>query len=592
MTRRARIIGWVVVVLALSTSAILPTYYASLVSYAIVLALLGIAINIAVGYLGLISFGHAAFFGLGAYSAGLLAVKAGVSFWLAALAAIVPGVLLGVLVGFASLRVRGPYFAIATLVVAEIMRLIAQSWTSLTRGPLGLIVPRPRIEFFESHGFGYMQYYLAICILALALVLELLRRLLSSPYGRAWFALRDQQGLAESVGIPPLKYRVAAISLSGGISALAGALLVPRILVLSPDLFSVSFSATGLLVTILGGKGTLLGPLFGGLVFSVAPELLRAIDEYRIAVFAALLLIMVRIWPEGLALLLPRAKRAVDVEAKILPTRHVGATSDQLVVKNLFKQYGGLRAVDDLTFSMRPGSILGLIGPNGAGKTTCLSLVSGFISPTTGTISLDGQQLSGLSPSKIAALGVVRTFQHTTLCPALSAFDNVLIGTHLIMKESPLHIILNSKMFKQRETTRRAWARACIDTVGLGDRCNVYAGDLAYGEQRMLSIAIALAAQPRFLLLDEPGAGLNGAEAVALASLLRRLRDQNLAISIIDHNVRMMMGICDELIVLHHGKLLAAGKPAVVRNDANVIRAYLGEKKAPTTSEESVHAQA
>lgn len=577
---RSSLISVAALVAALAAATLLPTYYASLATYAVVLALLGTAVNITVGYLGLISFGHAAFFGLGAYTAGLLAVKCGVNFWVATLVAILPGACLGALVGFASLRVRGPYFAISTLVTAEILRLIASNWISLTRGPLGVIVPRPRVSFLESFGLNFAQYHLIICIVALALVLEVLRRLLSSPYGRAWLALRDQQDLAESVGIVPLNHRVAAIALSGGIAALAGALLVPRILVLSPDLFGTTFSATGLLAAILGGKGTLIGPILGGIAFAVAPELLRAIDTYRIAVFALLLLVVVRVKPDGLAAFLPRSRPAPAPSAAVPPAGQSRTKVASLVVSDLSKHFGGLKAIDDVSFSVSRGKIVGLIGPNGAGKTTCLSLVSGFAPPTTGQISLGDGWLSGKAAAQVAAEGVVRTFQHTTLCPTLSAFENVLIGTHLVMPETPWSVIVGTRAFVEREAIRKAWAQACIETVGLTDRSHSDAGTLAYGEQRMLSIAVALAARPDFLLLDEPGAGLNATEAAALAALLRRLKSDGLTIVIIDHNLRMMMGLCDEFVVLHHGRKLAQGDPVAVRNDPAVVKAYLGEKRS------------
>lgn len=566
-------------VVALGVTPLLPTYYASLASYAVVLALLATAINIAIGYLGLISFGHAAFFGLGAYAAGILNTSLGINFWLSGVIAIIPGACLGAVVGFASLRLQGPYFAIATLAVAEIMRLVAANWVSLTRGPLGIIVPRPRIDFFETLGLTFAQYHLVICLGTLALVLCVLQRLMNSPYGRAWIALRDQQSLAESVGIAPLRYRVFAIALSGGIAALAGALLVPRILVLSPDLFGVTNSATGLLAAILGGRGTLIGPLIGGIAFAVAPEFLRVIDTYRMVVFACLLLLMVRLRPDGLASLLPigRAPRAVSpVPAARLKNK---TSAGDLIITGLSRHFGGLNAVSDLSFKIRQGDILGVIGPNGAGKTTCLNLISGFVTPNSGVVMVGSERLSGQSPARVAARGVVRTFQHTVVCPTLDVFENVLIGTHLFSRETPWAAILRTKAFVTREAERAAWADACIETVGLTKRRHAEAGSLAYGEQRMLSIAVALAAQPEFLLLDEPGAGLSGTEALALADLLRRLRDKGITIMIIDHNLRMMMSLCDRLVVLHHGEKLAEGVPRDVRNEPAVVRAYLGERK-------------
>lgn len=574
----------------LVTAGLTPTYYAGLATYAAVLALLGLSVNVTLGYLGLISFGHAAFFGVGAYAAGLLSVNLGLNYWVAVPLAIVPGAVLGVFVGFASLRLAGPYFAIATLATAEIFRLVALNWVSLTRGPLGIAVPRPRIPALETTGLTFAQYHLMICLIVMALVLLALKRLVDSPYGRAWFALRDQPNLAESVGIAGLKYRILAIGISGGIAALAGALLVPKILVLSPDLFGVSQSSTGLLAAILGGRGMLLGPVVGGIIFAVLPETLRFVDEYRIAIFALILLLVVRLRPEGLLSLLPGRSPAGD--AREVPRVPIPASEQNhrgLTIKGLSRSFGGLKAVQDVSFDIAPGEIVGIIGPNGAGKTTSLSLISGFVGPTSGSVTYGSRQIGGLPPHEIAALGLVRTFQHTALCPDLSAFENVMIASHLLFKETFFAALFRTGSFVGRERARAAWAAACLDKVGLSARAGEPAGTMAYGEQRMLSIAVAIAARPDILFLDEPAAGLNHTEALRLTDVLRRLRDEGLTLAVVDHNLRMLMSFCDRLIVLHHGRKLAEGDPVAVRNMPDVVKAYLGEKRLKT---ETAHASA
>jgi len=553
-------------------------YATGLLTYGAVLALLGLSVNLSSGYLGYISFGHAAFFGLGAYAAALLATRWGVNLWLAIPLAAIPGAALGALVGVATMRLSGAYFAIATLTTAEILRLVALNWPSLTRGPLGIIVPRPRIRWLEAFGPVFQQYYAVIALAVLVLALAGIHRLLRSPYGRAWIGIRDAAGMAESLGIPTVRNRVLNVAASGGLAALAGALLLPKILVVSPDLFGVTWSATALLVMILGGRGTLAGPVIGGLVFAMLPEALRAVDEYRLAIFAVLLLVVIRLQPSGLLALLRRRPAALVPPPTGVPLEHAPIPAG-LSVQNLTKRYGGLSAVEAVSFDVVAGEMLGLIGPNGAGKTTCLSLVSGFVPPSSGEVSFDGQPVVNAAPHRNAARGLVRTFQQNSVCASLTAFDNVVLGTHLLAPETLLACLVRTPGFRRREALRHAWAWHCIGLAGLGERAGTPAAQLSYGEQRMVSIAAALAARPRMLLLDEPAAGLNHTEANELAALLRRLRASGLTILIVDHNLRMIMGLCDRIVVLHGGKLLAEGTPAEVTTTPEVVHAYLGTRR-------------
>lgn len=567
-------------------------YYSGLAAYAAILALFGLSVNLTVGYLGYVSFGHAAFFGLGAYAAGLLVTKLGFNFWLALVLAPLPAATLGALVGFASARVGGAYFAIATLTTAEILRLVAANWIDLTRGPLGLIVPRPRIPALEGLGLSFHQYYLAFCLIALAVAVEIVRRLINSPVGRSWTTIRESSALAESLGMPALRQRVINIALSGALAGLAGALFVPRTLVLTPDLFSPTLSATGLLIAILGGKATLIGPLLGGLTFAILPEALRFIDEYRIAIFAVVLLLVVRLQPNGLVAMLPWFRRKAQApvpEAEggtAAPIRF--SPADTLVVSNLTRRFGGLTAVDDVSLTLKPGELVGIIGPNGAGKTTCLSLMSGFLEPTNGQVRFGETEIAGRVPYTAAQSGLVRTFQQTALTPHTTVYENVLSATYASIPETFWSSLFQTPSYRERERQRSSLARACIDLVGLGARASNEAGSLPYGEQKMLSIAAALATRPRLLLLDEPAAGLNHTEANQLSSLLRRLREFGLTIAVIDHNLRMMMALCDRIVVLDRGKLLAAGSPSEVSRNPEVVKAYLG----PGRKKEDAHAHA
>ena len=570
-------------------------YYEGIAVSAAVFALLALSVDLVFGRLGYISFGHAAFFGLGAYSAALLNTAFGMNFWVAAAVSTLPSAALGAVVGFASLRVGGAYFAIASLTTAEILRLVAANWMPVTRGPLGILVPAPQLPFLTALGLTERQAHLVVVVLVAVLVFAAVARLMRSPLGRAWLAVRESLDLAESVGIPTLKARVANLALSGAIAALGGALFVPKILVVSPELLSPTYSAMGLLMVILGGKGTLIGPMVGGIVFALLPEALRFVDEYRLAIFALLILLTIRVKPEGIVALAKewyvaaRRGRAAGapaqpaaappgIAAPAVPAvaRVPSGSGPLLEVDGASKSFGAVQAVSQLTFAVAPGEIVGLIGPNGAGKTTSFNLISGFMAPDAGRVAFAGQVLGGLAPHRIAALGLVRTFQHAELYRHLSALENVIVGTHLLRRSSVVGSIYGSGDFRDAERQRRAVALDALALVGLKDRADIVAADLPYGEQRLLAIALALAAQPRMLLLDEPAAGLNQTEAMRLGALLKELRADGLTILLVEHNLELVMSVCDRIVVLHHGEVVTIGTPDAVQRNDTVRGAYLG----------------
>lgn len=576
---------------ALIPYAIPDAYYRGLAIHAGVLAIFGLSMNIVYGYMGYISFGHAAFFGLGGYVAGLISVKFGLNFWAVALFALVPGVIFGACVGYASLRLAGAYFAVASLTLAEILRLTAINWMSVTRGPLGVVVPSPQIAPLQDLGLQLQHYHMSIVVVLLVGVIFGTRRLVDSPVGRAWFGVREQPALAEAVGIPTLRYRVLNVSLSGGIAALAGALLVPRTLVLSPDLFSTSYSAMALLIVVLGGRGTLIGPVIGGVLFAVLPELLRVVDEVRMAVFAVLLLIAVRVIPSGLAGVLGfvRPIQRPDVGQRVglrqaLPKVQLPQGEVLLSVRDISRRFGGMQALRQVSFDVKVGEVVGIIGPNGAGKTTCLSCVAGAIQPDSGDVEFNGQSIRGKEPHEVAVAGLVRTFQQTALFTNLSVLDNVLVASHLYEVKSVgstvWSSIIRGSVFRKTEASRVERAISLLHLVGLSGSAGQSADDLSYGNKKLLSIAVALAASPRLLLLDEPAAGLNHAEAGKLTQVLTQLVEQGISIVIVDHNLKMMMSFCDRIVVLHHGEMLASGTPAAMVADPRVVSAYLGGTSA------------
>jgi len=247
-----------------------------------------------------------------------------------------------------------------------------------------------------------------------------------------------------------------------------------------------------------------------------------------------------------------------------------------LAVQDLAVRFGGVTALERVSFEVRPGSITSVIGPNGAGKTTAFNAITGYLRPSGGQITYDGLALTGLRPSAIARRGIVRTFQKTSVFPALSVDDNVLTGLHLRGTAGFLGILAGRRRLIAEELALAAEAASIIDFVGLVHRRREIAGALPYGEQRLVELAVALAARPRLLLLDEPGAGMTGAEKIVVSGLIRRVREQGVTILLVEHDMRMVMGISDTVIVLNGGRVIAEGVPAAIQAHPEVIRAYLG----------------
>jgi len=587
MTRTVRdvLLGLVLVVLV--ASVLRSGYWLDVAAYAGVLAVFALGVAVTFGQLGYVSFGHAAFLGLGAYTAGLLVTALGWNYWAVLPLTVIPGLLFGALLGAISARLSGAYFAIATLVVAELLLLLASNWVDLTHGPMGLMVMIQPLPGAKALGWSAQQGYLAVVGAALVLVFVLLRNLRMGATGADWAAIREAPALAESLGIATARARVVNIALSGGVAALAGGLLLPKVFVLSPALFGVTNSATGILAVILGGKATLFGPMLGGALFAVLPEALRFMGELNFAAFALMLLVAVRLLPDGLAgwllkrpALQRRAARRLagaPLPAALPPIVRAHRAAVALELRGVGRRFKGLKAVEDVSFEVRSGEIVGLIGPNGAGKTTLLSMLSGFLPASSGSVVAFGVDIKGLAPHRVARQGIVRSFQQTAVCASQTVLVNMRIAAHLHRPLGFFAALVGSAASRRRERERLAHALGCLAEVGLGDRLEALAGSLAYGEQKLLGVAMALAAEPAVLLLDEPAAGLNHVEATRLAGVLRALRGKGMTLVVVDHNLKMLMSLVDRVIVLHHGVKIADGAPLEVTARPEVVQAYLGQ---------------
>jgi branched-chain amino acid transport system permease protein len=584
---------WLLSLLALALlPSLMPNAYVQyVINSSLILAFATIGLNVIFGYAGQHAFGFPVFFGVGAYASALLATQAIFPVGLAIpFGSVITGAVSAV-IGFFSFRLRGIYFGVGTIAFAYVIYIIAQNWVELTHGPMGIPLVPPLRLLPESVGVVGRDVQTRIAVVStIAIIIFGLDRLLHSPIGRAWHAVRENESLASSLGISPLHYQMAAFVLGAVISGLGGGFYAHYVGFISPTELGFHYIGVVFIMLIAGGAGTLPGPIIGSVVFGVLPELLRVAETARNLLLGLILLFCIAVVPEGLTgiwnRLRPERKAAgdrpsvatvPDVAVEIVsPATQTG----ELKLGGVFKRFEGLTALSDVTLNVQPGEVVGLIGPNGAGKTTLFNIITGMLAPTGGDVFYCNREIGGLRPYSIAALGVTRTYQITSLFPELSTQDNIRVATHLRSCRSVLAALLRNKRFRDSEAAIDQTVNRILQLVRLQSRCDLSASALSYGDQRRLEIGLALATGAGLILLDEPAAGLNAEETDELCDLLRRLRAAGFTIIVIEHDMRMVMGLCDRIVVLSLGRIIFDGTPTAAAAHPDVIEAYLGTETA------------
>ncbi|MBI1825950.1 MAG: branched-chain amino acid ABC transporter ATP-binding protein/permease [Planctomycetes bacterium] len=573
---------------------------------------LAVGLSLIIGFTGQFSLGHAAFMSVGAivsaFFSGYVIIRwtGGVDpAWLegatvsaillrsallalAMLVGTVAAALASIVVGIPSLRLRGDYLAIATLGFGEIVYNLILIYIQRTAADTAFYIPN-QLNFM-ANGVNIASSWI-LALLAIVVV----RNIVSATAGRALPAIREDEIGSMAVGIRTTRYKLLAFLVGSMFAGAAGALEGHQILTVNPGVYRFDRSIEIIVPVVLGGSGSLSGCILASAGFTYLLERLRDLpaQQYRTIVYAAVLVLVMVLRPQGLMgrweirdvwnrlrrrRPQPQAAKSTAPDAGIVTLNPKSDAPLALECQDLVIKFGGLTAVNGFNLTLRNHEILGLIGPNGAGKTTCFNMITGMYRPTSGNILLNGHSLVGLGPARINHRGIARTFQNIRLFTDLSVLDNVRIALHAHLKTGVPSAVLRTNEFYREEARTRQTAEQLLDIFGLLHKADLNAGSLPYGDQRRLEIARALATRPRVLCLDEPAAGMNPAEKSELMDLIRRLRDRfQLAVLLIEHDMRVVMGVCERIIVLDHGEMIAQGKPEEIRDNPKVIEAYLGE---------------
>jgi branched-chain amino acid transport system permease protein len=593
--RRGNVVGIVVVlVCAFVGPSVLPPYWVSLMSFAGVFVIVGIGLDLLLGFTGQLSLGQTTFTGVAAYLVALSFKWWDVSAWTAALFSIAATALIALLLGLIVLRLSGYYFTLATLAVAIAAEALVNALPDKLGGPSGLPVTKALSVGSLSFDTSDRLFTLTWVLVAAALWVSL--RLVRSRFGKAMQAVGHDLELAGAVGVSAFGVKLKAFVISSIFAAVAGVLFAQTSLYVTPPIVGFNGGFDAVVGVLLGGFGTIWGAVIGIPTVRALPEISSSFQDYELLVYGLIILAFVMLLPEGIfgglrsfgsRLARRRQPQAVIPPPRSEPGGAVASTTappasrpDEavelpiLLAEGIDKRFGGVHAVRGVDLAVRRGSVVGLIGPNGAGKSTCLSLLAGSLPTDRGTITVSGTEVTNLPVDARVAMGIARTFQLPRLPADMSVLDVATLGTFRRGSSGLVRGLVGPVLHEER-SMRQAGLDA-LALVGLESMASAAVSALSTGQQKMLELARALASCPSILLADEPAGGLDEEEVDALATTIRQLARNGIAVLLVEHEMRLVMGTCDEIVVLQDGGVIGSGTPSEIRRNEEVLNAYLG----------------